>query len=367
MRESCYHYKILSSKLEEVLKYYSMNQIIDRDLFNEIAQRVEYGESNVIEGPCMKCSSCYEYDYYSKLFMETFVDENKDIIELKKDLQNYEKIKWNDRCFDSSPKIKSKIHFDTENIINDRDKEVVYFDQNIFINYVDNREFMQKINKSKNKYYYCFSPGHLHEIIKLEDANRKYIFFDKLMELTNNLGVYNIQNKLDLIKYMNIEYIYEQEQDLIKAIKVAEEGRLIQANDANIFFEKYREDNHLRRINNCKLEDIHSSELQELLTHVICEYDIDYIKHDKVRTYSLLNHLVYSLYDVLNLLGYRKDNKEKTIKSSIHDIEHIGYASICDIFVSNDTKLNARVKEIYKFLNIKTKVMDGKEFVKLLE
>ncbi len=70
------------------------------------------------------------------------------------------------------------------------------------------------------------------------------------------------------------------------------------------------------------------------------------------------------LYEVLQECGYNSD-KKNTAVSGIYDTSHIIYATYCDFFVTNDTRLAKRVKAIYYYLGIGTKVVTFEEFSKL--
>jgi hypothetical protein len=74
---------------------------------------------------------------------------------------------------------------------------------------------------------------------------------------------------------------------------------------------------------------------------------------------------INALSKMLDLLGYKIDKKEKTKKSSLHDNEHLIYAFEADYFVTNDTNLLHRAKQIFKFMNAKVKVIDLNELCNL--
>ena len=59
------------------------------------------------------------------------------------------------------------------------------------------------------------------------------------------------------------------------------------------------------------------------------------------------------------------DNTKQKIKSNMQDLEPIKVATYVDYFVTNDKKLLNRAKVIFKFLDIKTEVLNLKGFKKL--
>lgn len=64
-------------------------------------------------------------------------------------------------------------------------------------------------------------------------------------------------------------------------------------------------------------------------------------------------------YDFLNLIGYKVDkslHKENKFLSAQKDSEHVGFASLCDWFISNDQRLIHKTKVIYEYFGINTNI-----------
>ena len=70
------------------------------------------------------------------------------------------------------------------------------------------------------------------------------------------------------------------------------------------------------------------------------------------------------LNELLQGCGYNSD-KKNTAVSGVYDISHMIYATYCDFFVTNDTRLAKRANAIYYYLGIGTKVVTFEEFSKL--
>ena len=72
------------------------------------------------------------------------------------------------------------------------------------------------------------------------------------------------------------------------------------------------------------------------------------------------------MYQLFDDFGYFVDKKERTIKSSAYDIEHVIYATKCDYFVTDDKNCFKRAEQIYKKIKCKTKILRYDELCDLI-
>lgn len=72
------------------------------------------------------------------------------------------------------------------------------------------------------------------------------------------------------------------------------------------------------------------------------------------------------LYISLNFSGYQSDTN-RNLQNIYTDAEHAYYASSCDIFVSNDSRLRSKSTAIYNSYNIPTKIITTNELIQLME
>ena len=75
-------------------------------------------------------------------------------------------------------------------------------------------------------------------------------------------------------------------------------------------------------------------------------------------------------YLKLDMHGYQEDrirvlddSRKETMRNTVDDGFHAAFSSMCDFYVVNDKKSIAKTKEVFKQLNINTKVLSSKEFV----
>ena len=72
-------------------------------------------------------------------------------------------------------------------------------------------------------------------------------------------------------------------------------------------------------------------------------------------------HTLLQLIDMANYWGDKKTNHSNVAR--MYDAAHAYYAQICDVLVTNDTRMSKKVNAIYSFLNIKTKIVSALEFL----
>ena len=81
-------------------------------------------------------------------------------------------------------------------------------------------------------------------------------------------------------------------------------------------------------------------------------------------SYDRLENVVEFLARTLDNCGYQRDSNVQKIYSGEHDISHMIYGSYCDLFVTNDVRLFYRVKAIYYYMGIPTKVISWLDWQK---
>jgi len=106
----------------------------------------------------------------------------------------------------------------------------------------------------------------------------------------------------------------------------------------------------------------------------------DYISKESYASNSvetLLNNLnasenvdialrVRKAYYFLDLLGYKKEEKSKSLANIDTDAQHIAMASLCDYLISDDSRMRDKAKVIYGQEKCATKVMGPHEFMDMM-
>ena len=74
--------------------------------------------------------------------------------------------------------------------------------------------------------------------------------------------------------------------------------------------------------------------------------------------------LFITLLNIIDAANYWGDAKtEHSEVARMNDASHAYFASICDILVTNDKRMRRKIKAIYLFLGIQTKVLSVKEYL----
>jgi predicted nucleic acid-binding protein len=352
----------VSSRLQETI----LNKILQRKSLEELIpwyQEVWSIPSPPVE-PCLSCASCYDYIFYSNLLRKIGKQNKIDLKALEVELHTWKKTQLQDDVL-TSLKQSNGSNFSYEKYSPKR--KVVYFDQNMLSDYDDNVLVYQEINRVKEKLDICYSPSHLEEINKTSTNDDVKRLLGKLTELTENLVVLPDKNGHFYAKEKP-EYGLDRVKSYPGSTDAVENLKLLSSKERSLFLERYDKECHKKVIGNN--ENIYESLSDEDFNELLFYTHSSFRSKPSIKEYDGRDgflHAVYTLFGMLDLLSYRVDNQERTIKSSAHDIEHIIYASEADYFVTKDKKLYHRAKQIYKFLDIKTMVLNHRDYLEQLE
>lgn len=245
------------------------------------------------------------------------------------------------------------------------DKPIVYIDFNTFI-------AMKKhvsIDSLSRAYQYVYSPAHLEELANSIRENgfehNDYIEndLDYLSKLTENT---------ELIPNTYNGIIVCEESPLLPLKRVINyyDGTILSEEMERRFLES-RET--IRKKENIKvkgssIEGVLDSAIAKGLLKIHKWYQ-EYEKYsDKENFWK--NHqndyefLFMSINSIVSVIELLDNNPEPTKKyrSHLHDTSHIIYSTKADIFVTDDTRMREKITEIYRFLGIRTKLVNYQEF-----
>lgn len=314
--------------------------------------------------PCFECIHCCDYLFYKELLVKYFNgDMSKKILDSELAKRNMEKL-FNE-IFTHYPNDNENIPSNRENFKGDKEK--IYLDQNIISMCVNDKNFKEYILFLKNKnYQFIYSPSHIEEIFKIKQKEDQEHFMNSIREITDNI----------LCVKHGLDYIFVREDPVysIKRIELyngttqaIEECKIITSKDRDRYLEKYNIRKHKIDLGKKEekddiLNDLNDEDFSELMTY---SYTYKFkVKNDfkNIKSGNDFLHAIYTLSHALELLGYKIDKGERVIKSGVHDIEHLIYGAYSNYFVTNDDNFRLRAHQIYKFLGIKTKILNRKEF-----
>jgi predicted nucleic acid-binding protein len=271
----------------------------------------------------------------------------------------------------------------------------IYLDNNIVIDLKNKRHqgVIDVVDRLKNGgHRIVFSPAHLEEIANTvkhhgqseERADEKVLF---LKELTDSYcflpyprrNLFSIRNngintyKEDPVDtYERVLSMYDrniipeqhQKDKLLNGEKIEESGIInkLEANnsDIQVALEEYRKD--LKKV--VRSHHVRMKRHPDLGKFVPGQHiTASMLRFGFIRSYfPIFEMVVEKLMEHLESQRYFPDKSEKYV-ASLHDTSHAIYAAYSDVFVTNDANFARKVKAVYQWLGVETKVMSRQEFL----
>lgn len=235
----------------------------------------------------------------------------------------------------------------------------VYLDNNILVDIEDGKYQLQEfISEPQDDYFY--SDAHLSELLEAID-NPRVSQVERLNTISKLCGynfiVTGVWGPPEFLQRMPTDMFKLADTPLRNSIKMM-------ALRGTSIFEKIRIDLGFdsKIFNNEKPESvlrILDSRMNEKLGIGLKEY--------LVRSEALGGRpLFYTLLNIIDAANYWGDVKtDHSEVAKLYDASHAYFAQICDVLVTDDKRMRAKVKAIYSFLKIDTKVVSPKEFFRI--
>lgn len=258
----------------------------------------------------------------------------------------------------------------------------IYLDYNLFVFLCDgvNPELEAKVKSLSDRHIFPYSPAHLEEVatalmqpkfLKLDDPKR---FFsrklDSISEISGNRELYPSD---DGPITMKAEYPIKC---LGRVLRYYDSNPGIEANEARML-EIYKaadtDGGVANRMSNLPVDFLLNTEHGEKL-HQRLHSDLDFLVRcrthcvDDLTWPSISKHfpvLERALELSLNFLENVRYRPEQVVKSRsrMHDVTHCIYASNCEQFVTQDKRLYDKVRAVYLYFGIPTRVLTLQEFL----
>lgn len=308
--------------------------------------------SSIINLPCLE-----DDDEDSRLNVMLYMHLVKEIIErnvsldyVKASLQSTKKIILTDKMLDEMTKYKNIARAKKIDI---KDKVTFYLDQNIFTRLLEGdickEAFPEKVQ-------IVYSPAHIEEIYKSDEEYHKKEL-KRISYFTNNIALLYLD---DSPTWMQEEpkYSYIRIRQTEKATQLAEEYKVLEQVDGDIFLPQYNTDKYRQIFNGQQPEKFlykFKKEVNDALRCIGVNYTVEELEEsEEVKNYSDINGKIHTLYKAMDLLGFKKDKikngKDRKVRSSRHDIEHLLYASNANYFFTADDNMYYRAVNIFKIL-----------------
>lgn len=318
---------------------------------------------------CYSCIHCLDFIFYVGVIFKVLGGEIN--LEEAEQQQHYYKVtQVHDEIIDIIRNKKEENIFNIEkDFVGESKKPIVYFDQNVLVKYETSEDFKNKINRSKKSFSYAYSPSHLEEIYKRSDSEKKQYVLNELIELTEKLVILPWDEGMKLFYEDPFHGMERVAQDMGQAAKLVEKLRLLKYEGRKILHKEYLEFG--KSINNKSLFGEDKDLLEKVLRSLSSGFSLNEIQNiENISVnYNRVNNIIYKLYNAMDILGYWKEKNSdfRAIKSSVHDIEHLIYATCTDIFVTSDEKCYKRSSAIFNHIKPSMKVYLVDDFINTIE
>lgn len=257
-------------------------------------------------------------------------------------------------------------------------KEIIYFDYNIFVNYLedDDKKVFDYLNNEKENYTFVYSPAYLEEVANITgDSERINHYIDGISQLFNDQEFLPTIDKGIILYKEKPRDCYKRVINGIVLTDFAEKLNNSFLNQKN-YFDKLKMEMDIRtvEINNIEPESIFmDSRIREFVESTSQLGDLYYVDHiEKLKIWNVIknNHnkiqdYISYLFDILEVVGYHPEKSKDAVKkfrSRMHDVSHAIYGSQADYFVIEDKKFRIKCKAVYSFLGISTQILSYLEF-----
>lgn len=178
------------------------------------------------------------------------------------------------------------------------------------------------------------------------------IFFDESKEISKHIRELNPNS----MNYTNLS-----EKDIWDQTEVKYFLNFANEYLQNTIIPRYTKLEYSLNFLNPDFDEVRKFELQvsEIPSNIDLKNSFNGILKDK---YWAIEPIMEYLFNVLNMCGYNRDKNEKTAESSNYDTQHAINATYCDILVTNDKHFLNKVKAVYYYLGVPTKVMNLEEY-----
>lgn len=359
--DMCSKYGMVAQALSETIEEIKQGKSEDYSTFKmECIQFEERLEAREIEPPCLDCDDCMTFVENRRIVYGYLFDgkEQKWVIEQE---QHVRKFRGIDQILEHSHSIQVNPEEFNRSPYIPNNKPLVYLDHNVMDKFHKEEEKRRRLAPGYADIQYVYSPSHLEEIKRMNNAEEEQKVLSTIREITSSLFISNFEDSKLSLAHEDPDYGMLRVSKSNVAPDV-EDYRVITTDDRKIFHPERTEQTYLSKLTFDKVFN------HETVIAVYEEFKWGEIidENGRVKGNTYIRQAIHALVQALDNLGYKTD-KNRAIKSSAHDIEHMIYAAGTDIFVTMDKKFKNRSELIYQRLNIRTQVMDWDEYMKYVD
>lgn len=350
------------TQLRQLLLNYSKKKINQEYLISQAKQIT------------INCQTLSDDEYYDCIcyfkILNSILNDSKSPESVSYELLSWDKCKQLDKVLGRMEQYGLHQEHDAKPISINQGTMIVYIDQNILSVLIRNNEHLLL-----HDCQVVYSPSHIEEIA-LSDTSYHEQFLKYISDMTKDTEILFETTGVPIVVHESPYFVYENrvlpELDNINSVKN------IKAIDCSIDLlsnlsntQKYNGNNLINDpLQFClKFKDDFNVALKSIGADISMDSLLANTYH--LTNYKQINNIIHDLYHAMDKLGFKRerisvskinkaddyDNKcYQKIKSSRLDIEHLLYASACNIFFTMDERLFYRAKIIYFLLRNNCKV-----------
>lgn len=239
----------------------------------------------------------------------------------------------------------------------------VYLDWNCITHCKDSFVTLRELlDQYKNIFICPYSEAHLRDVLRRSDANPEA--YDNDINILTQISNDNILlldgGRIRLFKVNSGEYLLKEKE------------RLVSQNNLSFQYHDFRQE--VRSLLNPKdIEHISKENYPHKVMPLVDDLISRNVKvADKINVFFERRNLlgkddieisIKQLYYKLDLIGYRSEEKKKSLSNIDTDAQHIALAGLYEYLISDDKKMRDKANAIYSHLHCVTKVMTPRAFI----
>ena len=220
---------------------------------------------NQIENLRMNCDECYDLAFYSRVMFQLYTGKIN-LLNAKQQINSW-KISTNVDCVLKSLATTNSIQFGRTEFTTSN--PLIYLDQNVISKCVNKSEIKNRILKIKNSgnFQFVYSPSHIEEVYKIEDTVKQSTFCDVITEITSNVSVQPESDENMMTYIESPSFPLNRIKQSEGSTQAVENIKLLHNDKRKLYFEKYNENEHQKRIGNEKeiFDSISDEDFAELM------------------------------------------------------------------------------------------------------